>query len=58
MDSLTQTYAHAREDGNIELALQIAFRLENEKRGMANRPATSVYVPGRSNQMDRHSIQD
>ncbi len=52
VDSLTQTYAHARQDGDIELALQIAFRLEDEKRGRTNGSNTPDYVPGRSNRVE------
>ena len=47
IDSLAQTYVHAREDGNIELALQIAFRLEDEKRVKAQGPAPTDHGSGR-----------
>ena len=46
-ESLTQTYIHAREDGNLELALQIAFRLEDEKRGKTREAATWDHAAGR-----------
>ena len=35
VESLTRTYVHARQGGDLELALQIAFRLEDAKRGEA-----------------------
>ena len=47
IDSLTQTYVHARKDGNIELALQIAFRLEDERRNKAQGPAATDHGSGR-----------
>ena len=47
LESLIQTYAHAREDGDIELALQIAFKLEGEKRGKAQGAATLSHNPSR-----------
>ena len=40
LESLTQTYVHARQDGNLELALQIAFRLEDERRAKTRETAT------------------
>ncbi len=47
LESLTQTYIHAREDGDLELALQIAFRLEDEKRGKTREPVTWDHAAGR-----------